>query len=93
MLGGRFVRGDANGDGKSNLTDPLGILGYLFLNGGSGGCLKALDVNDNGKVEITDSIVLLQHLFEGGTAPPAPFPDCGTDPTADGLSCERLGCE
>ena len=94
FVGGQFVRGDANGDGEADLTDPLRILRYLFQRGASGGCVKSLDVNDNGNVEVTDGILLLRHLFQGGTPPAAPFPECGLDPTPDGLSCERLtGCE
>ena len=93
VLDSQFVRGDANGDGGTNLSDPLGILRYLFQNGGSGGCVKSLDVNDNGRVEVTDGILLLGHIFQGGAPPAAPFPECGLDPTPDALSCERLGCE
>ena len=81
-----FVRGDANGDGSVNLSDPITILGYLFL-GGALDCLDAGDADDDGKLSITDAIVLLNHLFRGGLPPASPYPELGSDSTADGLDC------
>ena len=82
-----FVRGDANGDGDFNIADPVFILGFLF-SGGPGPCLDAMDVNDDGMNNIADAVAGLDSLFgAGGTSPPAPFPTCGTDPTADALDC------
>jgi hypothetical protein len=36
---------------------------------------------------ITDAIYILNFLFLGGPAPLPPFPECGIDPTVDGLGC------
>jgi hypothetical protein len=47
-----------------------------------------MDGDDNGKLEITDGIYLLNFLFLGGPQPRPPFPLCGQDPTADGISCD-----
>lgn len=33
----------------------------------------------------------LNHLFSGADAPPAPFGECGVDPTEDELECESGG--
>jgi CD109 antigen len=82
-----FVRGDLNGDGTVDLSDAVGILGYLFLGETVPTCLDAGDVNDDGSIEITDSILLLNHLFLGGPPPLAPFPAAGPDPTEDSLDC------
>ena len=84
--GGGFVRGDCNADTRIDIADPVYTLTYLFA-GGQALCLDALDVNDDGKVDIADPIALLTHLFAGGAPPPAPFPDCGPDPTAGSLGC------
>ena len=82
-----FLRGDATPDGELNLTDALSILGCQFLGAKCPDCMKAADTNDSGEVSLTDGIFLLQYLFGGEAAPPAPFPNCGKDPTPDGLAC------
>jgi len=88
-----FIRGDANQDKNHDIADAIKTLNYLFL-GEVSSCLKALDINDDGNVDVADPIYLLTYLFAGGTPPPAPFPDCGMDPTADSLTCVSFaGCE
>jgi hypothetical protein len=82
-----FIRGDADGDGRLSLTDPIRILGSLFLGGPALSCEEAADVDDSGALQITDAIALLGYLFLGAPAPPAPFPNRGADPTADLLEC------
>jgi hypothetical protein len=86
----KFSRGDMNGDGALDISDPVAILQYLFLGQASPGnpsCLDRADVDDNGELDITDPIKLLEFLFLGGDKPRPPYPEAGTDPTADELSC------
>ena len=83
----RFIRSDANIDGRVNIADALNILGYLFL-GKKMSCLDAGDVNDDGKLNIVDAQYLLNFLFLGGRAPKEPYPNAGTDNSEDDLSCE-----
>ena len=90
--GRTFVRGDVNGDGTRNLSDPIFLLVHLFLGGEAPGCLDAGDANDDGSLEITDAIYSLSFQFLGGPPPASPFPDCGPDPTPDGLGCEAFAC-
>jgi hypothetical protein len=85
--GALFVRGDMNGDGVWDLTDPVFLLLHLFVGGPAPRCLDAADADDNGRLALTDSIRLLGFLFLGGPAPPEPFPVCGADLTEDALSC------
>lgn len=91
----RFLRGDANGDGGIDISDPVGVLRYLFAGAGPPGgalpCDDALDADDSGDLSITDAIYGLAFLFQGGPAPPAPFPEPGPDPTTedDPLGCDR----
>ena len=86
--GNPFARGDANVDGNIDISDPTTTLRYLFLGGAELRCVDAADGNDDGVISLTDAIYVLNHLFLGAAAPPAPYPGCGTDETADGLECE-----
>ncbi|MEM7164264.1 MAG: hypothetical protein AAF581_02300 [Planctomycetota bacterium] len=81
-----FTRGDGNGDGAVDIGDPIYSLAYLF-NGGDGACLDAQDSNDDGSVDIGDPVYSLSFSFSSGPPPLAPWPNCGSDPTTDGLSC------
>src|SRR6185503_18721536 len=83
-----FTRGDADSNGRLDITDGISNLAYLFL-GGSADCVDALDVDDDGKIEISDGINLLNFLFQGGIRPPEPFLAKGVDPTPDSLYCAR----
>jgi DNA-binding beta-propeller fold protein YncE len=86
--GKTFIRGDANGDGKVDLSDAVMIANYLFKAGGAPDCLDAADTNDDGEIDISDPVYPLFHLFMGGPEPPDPFPEPGNDPTfLDNLEC------
>jgi len=91
----RFVRGDANGDGDVDISDPSHTLYHLFWFGRESTCEDAADANDDGDVDIADAIYTLNYSFLGDSAPPTPFPDCGLDGTADELGCltATSGCE
>ena len=82
----QFIRGDGNNDGSFDISDPVLSLEYLFGNG-SVNCLSALDVNDDSAVNLADVVSGLAAIFGTGTAPTAPFPGCGADPTSDALGC------
>ena len=51
-------------------------------------------VDDNGKVTaLVDGLHILNFGFLNGPPPPPPFPDCGSDPTPDGVTCDDFtGC-
>jgi hypothetical protein len=74
---------DGNGDGRSDVSDAIFHLSYLFAGGAPPACLDAMDFNGDGSIDIVDAIAMLLHLFIGG-APPAMgegcrgFPACGT---------------
>ncbi|MEM7235283.1 MAG: hypothetical protein AAF517_24110 [Planctomycetota bacterium] len=88
-----FVRGDANSDGRVDLSDPVATLGFLFLGMESVECTDAADADDSGILDITDAIYTLGYLFLGGPQPEAPFPIAGLDTTDDQLSCEVSGSD
>ena len=85
-----FLRGDSNTDGRVDLSDAVFTLAYLFQGGQGPLCADSLDSNDSGEVDISDPSHTLRHLFLGGSAPPAPWQECGTDPSADGLGCDSF---
>ena len=76
-----FVRGDANFDGKVNISDAI------FLGGPAPLCDDAADADDNGRLDITDAIRTLDALFLGTATLPAPYPEEGQDATQDSLRC------
>ncbi|MFN0057626.1 MAG: hypothetical protein ACKVX7_04145 [Planctomycetota bacterium] len=95
-FGPSFERGDANSDGAFNIGDAVSTLGYLFASGAlAPTCFDAADSNDDGAINIGDAIRSLSALFIAGSPPPpAPYPGCGVDPSADSLDCVGpiLGC-
>ncbi len=82
----KFIRGDANLNGKVELGDAVTVLVHAFR-GQEVGCRQALDVDDNGSIESTDAIRILTFIYSDGSAPSAPFPSKGVDSTADDLDC------
>ena len=90
---GVFARGDADADGRLNITDGIYVLDYLFRGGETPRCLDAADCDDDGRVNITDAIFLLRYLFLGGDpVPPPSIEEPGADPTEDDVSCEGSIC-
>lgn len=99
-----FIRGDVNADGVVDNTDICGLQCLVFgtstCNATGEACTPELmscelaaDVDDNGTVSISD-ITYLVYFLMGATPPPAPFPDCGPDPTdpQPGASCCGASC-
>ncbi len=78
-----FLRGDVNFDGGIDVADPLTLLGIVLFDVPATGCASASDSNDDGLVNLADPIYLLNYLFQQGPEPPAPFVECGFDPTPD----------
>ena len=87
--GAVFLRGDSNGDGVMDISDPAATLGYLFLGDAALDCLDAADADDSGALDISDAVVALDHLFLSGLPLPEPAAAPGPDPTPDDLSCAR----
>ncbi|MGE4618790.1 MAG: hypothetical protein AAEJ04_03160 [Planctomycetota bacterium] len=83
---GTFVRGDANSDDLIDVGDAITILGVLFAGETASECLAQLDSNDDDVVDIGDAIYVLNYLFTNGSAPSAPFPDPGPDPTPSAVT-------
>ena len=87
-----FRRGDCNGDGILDISDPLSNLAFQFAGTFTPMCKDALDYNDDGNIDISDPVGSLSFQFAGTGDPPAPpgSANCGSDPTPE---AEELGCE
>ena len=86
-----FIRGDCNADSLYNIADVVAALSFLFGGAGPPPCGDACDINDDGAQDISDPVFLLSNLFSSGNFPPAPYPDCGEDPTEpDGIDCSSF---
>lgn len=83
-----FIRGDANNDGQVDDADVTLIMEYALSGAPKPACMDAADADDNGIVDLSDATSIL-HYLNGGPIIPEPFPDCGTDPTSDNLTCEQ----
>jgi len=79
----QFIRGDVNGDGMAVSIEDL----TACLHGPPYLCDDAADVNDDGILDTTDCEYLSNYFIYGEPLPPTPFPNCGLDPTMDGLGC------
>lgn len=86
-----FRRADANADGIIDIADPIWNLSFFFAGGTPPTCMEAGDANDDGLYNVADPIFLFDYIFLSGPQPPAPFPDCGPDPSPGALSCDAYG--
>lgn len=75
-----FIRGDSNEDGDVDIADVIWIVSELFWGGPRTSCPAAADANRDGSVDVSDALYIILYRLDGGAPPPAPFPDCGTDP-------------
>jgi hypothetical protein len=92
--GALFRRGDVDGNGLVDLTDPINNLSFQFLGEFVPTCLDALDFDDSGAIDVSDPVGNLSAQFLGSAPAPAPGSSmCGPDPTEDTLDCaEQPGC-
>lgn len=83
-----FLRGDANRDGRIDVTDVViqlraMVAGDIHLLG----CADAADADDDGRLGLPDALATLNFLFAAGEIP-SPGPGVsGPDPSCDPLDC------
>ncbi len=63
------LRGDANGDGRRDVSDAIALLECLFLGHACPAESCGIDVNSDAKGDVSDAISLLGFLFLRGAAP------------------------
>jgi hypothetical protein len=91
-----FMRGDGNGDGTVDISDPIALLSALFLGAEPPSCEDAADSNADEELDISDAVYSLSALFVGGSEFPWPGPlACALDlrTIRDSLGDRFLGCE
>jgi hypothetical protein len=101
-----FRRGDHDGSGIVDLTDPLNLLGFLFLGTTPPICADASDGDNSAALDISDALNLLGFLFLGnfplnetlpGPSNCGPDPDVLIDPDGEGgfppQPATSLGCD
>jgi hypothetical protein len=70
VYGKKFLRGDANADGKITSADVVYLINYLFISGPVPVPWRAGDVNSDGAINASDVVYLINYLFIGGPPPP-----------------------
>jgi hypothetical protein len=75
-----YLKGDANGDKKTSVSDVVFLINFLFKGGSPPLCppspyLVCGDVNCDGKVSVSDVVYLINYLFKGGPPPGDPDRD------------------
>lgn len=90
----KFIRGDANNDGRIDIGDGIWIINDLFYGGADTVCKGAADSNNDGQRNISDAMYLFQYQLQPGAtpgnifpAPPAPFPACGSVDNVTAADC------
>jgi hypothetical protein len=87
-----FLRGDADCNGRLDVTDPVVVLRSLFQGRVPLCCEAAVNADENGSVDLADAVYVLNYLFRRGPALPPPFPQCGSGSNG-GLACTASGCD
>jgi hypothetical protein len=64
-----YLRGDANSDKKTTVSDVVFLINYLFKGGPAPEPVYLGDVNCDGKVTVSDVVYLINYLFKGGPPP------------------------
>ena len=63
-----ILRGDANHDGRVDISDGIFTLNFLFCGGQTPVYTDEADANDSGQLDLSDSISVLNTLFLGASA-------------------------
>jgi len=75
-----FLKGDANADGETTISDVVYLVNYAFKDGPVPEPLQAGDVNCDDAVDVIDAVYLVNYLFKDGPCPGDPdddgIPDC-----------------
>ncbi len=64
-----WVKGDANGDGKANISDCVFLIRYIFLGGEAPSPFQAGDVDCTGEITVSDVVKMINYIYSGGPAP------------------------
>ena len=65
----RYMTGDVNADGMTDVGDVVFLINYLFKSGPAPSPLPAGDATCDGNVDVGDVVYLINYLFKGGPPP------------------------
>jgi len=68
-MGIRYIMGDANASGETDIVDIVYMVNYLFRSGSPPTPLESCDVNCDAEATISDAVYLINYLFKSGPAP------------------------
>ncbi len=88
----KFLRGDANVDGKLDLVDGI-LIGYYLFGDSETDCAAAMDFDGTAGLGIADIIGFFSYVFLDGSPPAPPYPECGDKPAGEELDCMKFTCE
>lgn len=63
------IAGDANHDGRVNVSDQVYLINYIFRQGPPPPCPEEANCNDDALINIGDAIWLEQYIFKSGPPP------------------------
>jgi hypothetical protein len=63
------VPGDANGNGRFDISDAVAIVNIVFKQGAPSPCCAAADANYDCSMNISDAVWMLGYVFKGGPPP------------------------
>ena len=69
----QFLTGDANNDGKINVTDIMAVASYILKYDVPGFIVAAADVNGDGKINVTDIMGIANIILQPNNANNAPM--------------------
>ena len=72
LIFGASICGDANGDGKTNISDAVFLINFVFAGGTIPNPLCTGDANGDDIVNISDAVYLINFVFNGGPPPVEP---------------------
>ena len=93
-----FFRGDADGNGRINVSDAVIIIQTIILNFDPPRfqCEDLLDTDNNEELNVIDALPLLAYTFQRGGLLDDPFFKCGLDTQPPGvddmLACQESNC-
>ncbi len=65
----QYLCGDADGNGRVNVTDAVYLVQYIFAGGPAPEPILSADANCDGSANVSDAVYLIQYIFVGGPAP------------------------
>ena len=60
-----YICGDANSDGRVNVSDAVYIINYVFTGGFAPVPMEAGDANLDGRVNVSDAVAIVNYVFSG----------------------------